>query len=123
VTYAQLNGIMNFGSSGATGTLTLAQDGAKVSAAYTGDSWVGGTLRFGLRTPTTAGAEAGQTLQARCPIPTETGIPSLTPQPLTVTAGSLTLLGSRLFVSLTGTMDTSCADAQMAATLICTGPR
>src|SRR5262249_8887270 len=100
-------------------TLTLAQDGAKVSAAYAGDAYIGGTLRFGLTTSTTAGVETGQTLQTRCTIPMGRAIPPPTLQPLPVAAGSLTLVGSKLFVSFTGTMGSACADAQVAGTLIC----
>jgi hypothetical protein len=116
---AQVNGIRNVAGGGGTGTLTLVQDAAKVSAAYAGDSYLVGTLRFGLTTSTTAGAEAGQTLQTPCTIPMGGGIPSLTPRPLPVAAGSLSLVGSKLFVSFTGTMGSSCVDAQVAGTLIC----
>jgi hypothetical protein len=116
---AQFNGIRNVAGGGGTGTLTLAQNGAKVSASYAGDAYLGGTLRFGLTTSTTAGAESGQTLRTPCTIPRERAIPPLTPQPLPVAAGSLSLVGSKLFVSFTGTMGSSCADAQVAGALIC----
>ena len=116
---AQFNGIRNVAGGGGTGTLTLAQDGAKVSAAYGGDAYLGGTLRFGLTTSTTAGAETGQTLQTPCTIPMGRAIPPPTPQPLPVAAGSLTFVGSKLFISFTGTMGSACADAQVAGTLIC----
>jgi hypothetical protein len=120
---AQSNGIRNVASGGATGTLTLAQEATKASAAYAGDSYLVGTLRFGLTTSTTAGAEAGQTLQTRCTIPMGVGSPSLTTQPLTVAAASLSLVGSKLFVSFAGRMGSSCADAKVAGTLICSKQR
>ena len=116
---AQFNGIRNVAGGGGTGTLRLAQDGAKVSAAYAGDVYLGGTLRFGLTTSTTAGAETSQTLQTPCTIPMGRATPPPTAQPLPVAAGSLTLVGSKLFVSFIGTMGSSCADAQVAGTLIC----
>jgi hypothetical protein len=116
---AQLNGIRNVAGVGGTGTLTLAQDGARVSTAYAGDAYLGGTLRFGLTSSTTAGAAAGQTLQTPCTIPMERAVPPRTPQHLPVEAGSLLLVGSKLFVSFTGAMGASCADAQVAGTLIC----
>jgi hypothetical protein len=117
--YAPFNGIRNVAGGGATGTLTLAQDTAKASATYAGDSYLVGTLRFGLTTSTTAGAEAGQTLLTRCTIPMGRDIPSPTLQPLSIAAGSFTLVGSKLFVSFIGTLGSSCADAQVAGTLIC----
>lgn len=116
---AQVNGIRNVAGGGGTGTLRLAQDGAKVSIAYAGDTYLRGALRFGVTTSTTAAAETGQTLQTPCTIPMGKASAPPTPQPLSVAAGSLTLVGSKLFVSFTGTMGSSCADAQVAGTLIC----
>jgi len=97
---------------GGTGTLVVTQDDARVSGAYTGDASLGGTLRFALTSSTTARVETGQALQTACTIPMGRGIPSPTPQPLPVTAGLLTLVGAKLFVS-------SCANARVAGTLIC----
>jgi hypothetical protein len=116
---AQVGGVRNVASGGATGTLTLAQQSTKLSAAYAGDSYIVGTLRFDLASSTTAGTEGGQTLQARCTIPMGGGVPSQTIQALNVAAGSLSLVGSKLVVSFSGTMGSSCANAQVAGSLIC----
>jgi hypothetical protein len=106
------------------GTLTLTQDGADVTAVYSGDSAVTGTLFLTATTATTAIAEANQTMTAPCTVPISTvtgGGPSPTPMTLPLTAGSLALVGSTLFVSFTGTMDagSACPGALLAAGLIC----
>ena len=68
-THAQIDGIDHFVAGGGSGTLTLAQDGAKGSAQYAGDSSLAGTLSLSVTTSTTATAEAGQTLMAPCVVP------------------------------------------------------
>jgi hypothetical protein len=80
---AHIDGIDTFVTGGGSGTLTLAQDGAKVTAQYAGDSSLAGTLSLGVTTSTTATAEAGQTLMAPCMVPlgTGTGTPEPYPSP------------------------------------------
>jgi hypothetical protein len=103
---------------GGTGTLMLTEDGAKVTAQYSGDSSLAGSLRFAATTSTTASAEAGQTLMAPC---MGTGRPAGMPEMLHIAAGSLTMIDSTLFLSFAGTManSSSCAGAQVAASVIC----
>jgi hypothetical protein len=119
--YIEINGIGHFVADGATGTLALSAAGSKLTAQYTGDSSLGGTLRLLATTSTTAGAEAGQTLMAPCMIP-PMGMPTQTPEPLPIAAGSLTVDGSTLFLSFAGTTGTgsSCPGVQVAGSLICT---
>jgi len=68
-----------------------------------------------------ASAAASQTLAVPCAVPigAASGLPS--PAALPVAAGSLTVVGSTLFLSFAGTMDasSSCSGAQVAGTLIC----
>jgi hypothetical protein len=116
--YAEFNGIENVAARGALGTLELAHDGTKLNASYAGDPNIDGTLRLRPTTSTTARAETGQVLLMPCTIPLP-GAASLPPQRLSVAAGSLSLVGSKLFVSFAGTLESSCADARVAGTLIC----
>jgi hypothetical protein len=115
------NGRTEYGADGATGTLTLTEDGAKVTAQYSGDTSLAGTLRFTAATSTTARAEAGQNLMAPCPISGGSPRPSQTPEPVPIVAGSLTLIDSTLFLSFAGTMaDRSpCPGVHVAGSVIC----
>ena len=103
---------------GATGTLQLTQDGAKVTAQYSGDKSVAGTLHFHAQTSTTAGIVGGQTLLAPC---MGVGRPAGTAGVLRLAAGSLTMIDSTLFLSFAGAMadDSSCPGAQVAGSIIC----
>jgi len=121
-TFDSVQGIDNYVAAGGSGTLTLTQTGADVTAEYTGDSTLAGTLVLTAGTPTTASARASQTLTAACDVPMGTGgAPSQTPGPLTIAAGSLAVVGSTLILSFAGTSDarSSCSGAQMAGSLIC----
>jgi hypothetical protein len=113
-----INGLDFGGVGGASGTLTLTEDGARVTAQYSGDTALAGTLRFHAKTSTAAGAEAGQTLMAPCTVP---GLPSRTADMLRIAAGSLTVIDSTLFLSFAGAMadDSSCPGAQVAGSVIC----
>ncbi len=107
----------------ADGTLTLTQTGPEVTAEYSGDAFVAGTLYLLATTATTASVEASQSLSASCTVPTSPGTASsLMPAP--ITAGSLAVAGSTLFLSFEGTMDTSssCPGAWLAGSLICSKP-
>ncbi len=112
----------DYGTSGASGTLTLTQTGAEVTAQYSGDSYVAGTLHFLATTATTAGAEANQSLTAPCTVPIPAGPgqsgPSPTPDTLPITAGSLSVNGSALVLSFTGAVGGS-SSCSMAVSLIC----
>jgi hypothetical protein len=114
------------GVSGAKGVLTLEQSGSEVSARYTDDIAVSGTLRFTGTTGTsarTAPDQQGQTLQAGCDLVTDgSGDLPHEPEMLSVTAGSLTLIATKLFVSFDAAMTGSgsrCPGARKMGTLIC----
>jgi len=117
-TLDHIDGQNQYVAGGATGALNLTEDGAKVTAQYSGDSSLAGTLRFKAKTSTTAGAEAGQTLMAPC---MGTGRPSRAAEMLPIAAASLTMIDSTLFMSFAGTMpgNSSCPGAQVAGSVIC----
>ncbi len=109
---------------GGDGTLTVTQSGDVVTAAYTGDLFVSGTLRFDATTDSTAEpAASGQTLTFTCFSPFG-GTPP--PQTLAVTSGTLTMDGSTLFLSATGMAQpatptpTACDGLSIPVTLTCT---
>jgi hypothetical protein len=115
-----VSGLNQYVGGGATGTLTLMEDGAKVTARYNGDTSLAGTLHFTATTSTTAGADAGQSLMAPCLISKEIGQPSQTPEPLHIAAGSLAMVDSTLFLSFAGAMPkSSSCPGQVAGSLIC----
>lgn len=120
-TFYQVNGLNQHVTGGATGTLTLMENGAKVTTRYNSDTSLAGTLHFTATTSTTASAEAGQSLMAPCMISKETGRPSRTPEPVSIAAGSLSMIDSTLFLSFAGAMSqsSSCPGAQVAGSLIC----
>ena len=120
-TFYDVNGLKQYVGGGATGTLTLMEDGAKVTARYNGDTSLAGTLHFTGTTATTASAEAGQSLMAPCLITKETGQPSQTPEALPISAGSLAMVDSTLFLSFAGAMpeSSSCPGALVAGSVIC----
>jgi hypothetical protein len=121
-TYDQVNGINQYVAGGASGTLTLTQNGAQVTAQYSGDPSLAGTLRLATTSSTTASVAAGQTLMAPCMVPVATGImPPQTPEPLPIAAGSLSIVGSTLFLSFAGSTGagSSCPGAQVAGSVIC----
>jgi hypothetical protein len=107
---------------GATGTLNLTQVAGEVTAVYSGDSFVDGTLLFTATTATTAIGEPDQTLQVSCLGPTGMGGGSAAPQTLSLASTSIAIAGSTVFVSFAGTMaaSASCAGAVVAGSLVCT---
>ncbi len=112
---------------GGNGTLSVTQDGAELTANYSGDSLVAGALHLTTTTAMTASAEANQSVSVPCLLPSGTGNGSSTlqtPVPFPLTASSLAMVGSTLFVSFSGAVDTSasCPAAVMAGSLICTKP-
>jgi hypothetical protein len=117
---AHIDGIDQFVAGGGSGTLTLAQDGAKASAQYMGDSSLAGMLTLDVTTSTTANADTGQTLMAPCMVPVSTG--TQPPGPLSIASGALTISESTLFLTFAGTMaaSSSCPGAQVAGSVICT---
>ncbi len=114
-THATLDGKNAFITSGNRGALRLTQTGAHVTARYTGDTELVGTLALTLDTATTGSADANQTLTARCELDPTTG-------ELDITAASLTAEGDTVFVSFAGAMSASsaCPSAKKIATLVCT---
>jgi hypothetical protein len=103
---------------GGTGTLILTEDGARVTAEYSGDASLAGTLHLQARSAISASAGAGQTMMAPCMGP---GRRVRASESLPVAAGSLSEIGSTLFLSFAGVMDegSSCAGAQVAGAVIC----
>jgi hypothetical protein len=103
---------------GGTGTLILTEDGARVTAEYSGDASLAGTLHLQGRSATSASAGPGQTMTAPCMAP---GRRVRASESLTVAAGSLSEIGSTLFLSFAGVMGegSSCAGAQVAGAVIC----
>jgi hypothetical protein len=119
-TYASINGENQFVAGGGSGTLTLTENGAKVTAQYSGDSSIAGTLRLIATTSRTANAGPNQTLMAPCTVPIRLGT-SQTPEPVPIAAGSLIINDSTLFLSFTGSMSasSSCPRGQVAGSVIC----
>jgi hypothetical protein len=119
---AHINGRNEYTGGGATGTLMLTDHASKVTARYSGDPSLAGTLRFTATAATTASAEAGQILMAPCFKGAAIRQASQTPEPMPVAAGSLSILDSTLFLSFAGTMadNSSCPGAEVAGSLICT---
>jgi hypothetical protein len=102
--------------------LTLAQSGAVVTAEYSGDSWLSGSLRFAVATSTSAMAGPGQTLATPCQVPINLNGPPPPAglEPLSVEAASLTMDGATLFLSFAGTMmGPTCGGAEAAGSLTC----
>jgi hypothetical protein len=120
-TLDNINGVNQYTSGGAKGTLTLTQDGAKVTARYSGDTSLSGTLHLVATTPTAARTEPGQILMAPCRNSTGAGLPSQTPERVAIAAGSLTFINSTLFMSFAGAMESAspCPGAQAAGSVIC----
>jgi hypothetical protein len=109
--------------SGGTGTLTVTQSGRIVTAAYTADLFVSGTLEFVATTDGSAEpAAAGQTLTFLCPAPFGT----MQSQGLSIASGSLTMDGTTLFLSFSGTAlpaspgPSACDGVKIPGTLTCT---
>jgi hypothetical protein len=103
--------------------LVVTQSGSVVTAQYgAGDIWAAGTLLLTATSARTATVEAGQSLTTSCTVPLVNGLaPSPTQAPLPITAGSLAVDGSTLFLSVEGTVgaDSSCSGAWTAITLRC----
>jgi hypothetical protein len=113
-THTTLDGKNAFISSGESGTLTLTQNGPKVTAQYVGGTELNGTLDFMLNAAGTASAVAGQSLTARC------GLGPATDE-LHVAAASLTADDGTVFLSLAGTINggSACPGGEKIATLVC----
>jgi hypothetical protein len=105
-----------FSASGDHGTLTLTQTGSVVTAKYSGDWALEGTLDLDVTSDTSATAASGQSMATPCPAG-----PYQSPEPMPVTAASLVVDGSALLLSFAGTMGASapCAGALEAGTLYC----
>ncbi|MFO0651184.1 MAG: hypothetical protein U0326_33480 [Polyangiales bacterium] len=98
------------------GALTLDQRGATVSARYSGDPSVSGALRFALTTAVSARAEADQSLAAPCQIPMTAAAPAR----LSLTAGSIMVGESTLFLSFLGPLvGGACPGAEKVGCLLC----
>jgi hypothetical protein len=126
-TYAMMDGEKAIAGSGANGTLTVTQSGLAVTAAYTGDNFISGTVDFSLVTATSAHTVPGQTLQTSCEASFVMGPPPPDPAAtLSIAAGSLVLDGQTLLLMYSGSMTstpsqpTMCPGALKMGTLICT---
>lgn len=120
-THARINNKDWFISGGASGTLTLTADGLNITAHYSGDSGIAGSLRMLTTSATTAGTETVQTLAAPCGVSAETNAPSQTFAPFTVSVASLAWVDSALIISFAGdrTATDACPAAQLAGGVIC----
>lgn len=110
---------------GGNGTLTLTQSAWTVDAAYAGDTFVQGSLRFTVTTDASAvPAAPGQTVTIDCFVPFGSG--PATELPLTVASGALTMDGSTIFLSFSGkaepaaTGPSACDGLAIPVTLTCT---
>ncbi len=108
---------------GGNGTLTVTQSGVVVTAGYTGDKFLSGSLRFDATTDSSADpVEGDQSLTFTCFAP----FPQIsTLQPLSVVSGSLTVDGNTLFLSFVGVAEptdvpTVCDGLRVPGTLTCT---
>jgi hypothetical protein len=103
---------------GSGGTLTLTQDGSTVTLDYEGDYVFSGTLQLTATSATTAIMKDQQALSAKCETPAF-DLGSIASLP--VTAGALSIFGSGLTLSFTGTAgaDTPCPGTYIVGTLTC----
>jgi hypothetical protein len=122
-TYSGANGLHGYGTDVGTGSLRVAQMGGEVTAAYTGDVQIAGTLKFVVTTSASASAEPGQSLTASCPpvISRDGGIQRPPPgnYPLSVSAASLIVDATTLYVSFVATTGSTCPGEEQQGTLIC----
>ncbi len=119
--YACTSSLQTFDTgAGGSGTLTLTQTGATLTATYTGDYAATGTLEFVATTDGSANpASSGQSFDVYPCVDTDR--PDGGSEPESVTAGSLTLDGDSLFMTIIGTPegDPGCA-TPATLTLTCT---
>jgi hypothetical protein len=117
-TYQRSKGVGQFVAGGGSGRLTLTQKGADVITEYSGDSSLSGTLHLFAMTSTTANAKSGQSLLTPCMGATGR---SQAAEMLRVSAGSLAIHDSTIFLSFAGTMasTSSCPGAQVAGSVMC----
>jgi hypothetical protein len=110
-----------YASMAATGVLTLSQSGATVTAEYTGDSELAGTLIFTATSPTTAAADPAQAMAAPCQV---VGNDPGPPEPLRVSAASLAIHEKTLMVMIRGAMPdaTGCPGVEKIAGIVCPMP-
>ncbi len=110
-------------SGGSSGTLVLSQSGAQLTASYSGDPSVAGTLQLGVTTASTANALATQSLTVPCDVPLGTGgaPPPPKPEQLPIAAASLAVDGPTLFLSFSGALGagSSCSGAEKVGSVIC----
>jgi hypothetical protein len=112
-----------------SGTLSLAADGTKVSIDYE-DVYLSGKLAFDVTSATTAVAVAGQNLSSQCTDYSMVPPAQLIPNTFPITAASLVVVGSTVFLSYTGNSSessggsgsamTTCPAASLAGTVVCT---
>ncbi len=109
---------------GGNGTLTVTQSGVVVTAGYTGDKFLSGTLRFDATTDSSAEpVEGNQSLTFMCFAPFPQASTQM--QPLSLVSGSLTVDGTTLFLSFTAiaeptSVPTVCDGLKVPGTLTCT---
>ncbi len=103
---------------GGSGTLTIAQTAAVLTAVYVGDFSAKGTLKFTATSSSTADPViAGQTIQISCPQAMTEPLAQM--GTLDVASGSLTFNGNTLVLSLEGTLR-ACSPAATSVVLTCT---
>ena len=121
-TYACLSSIGEYGPgiqalSGDNGTLTVTQTGGVLTAAYTNDVLVTGSLQF-VPVSATAAAPAvpNETMQVMCDSVT-TGPLLMSLMSLSVTSSTLALEGTRVFLAFT--TGNACDGAPLTVSLVC----
>ncbi len=103
-------------TAGGEGSLTIDQRGAALSARYSGDPTVSGALRFALTTAVSANAESDQSLVAPCQVPMTAAAPAR----LSLTAGSIMVGETTLFLSFLGLLvGGACPGAEKVGSLLC----
>jgi hypothetical protein len=107
---------------GALGTLTITETGGVLTAAYTNDGFVSGSLQFVATTHNAAvPATANETMQVECSNPRATSGNGISVSSLPVTSSTLTIDGSSVVLSFTGnfTSNSSCPGAETFVNLLC----
>jgi hypothetical protein len=121
--FVQANGTNDFATTGSNemnGVLTVTQSGGTVVATYSNDdTFLSGSLDFTIADTATALAPLGQSLLAPCSEPITIPPPSGPPQPIAISAATLTQLDTTLLLTFSGTAP-ACDNAEVKGGLVCT---
>jgi hypothetical protein len=104
---------------GGAGTLTLTTDGSGLKAAYNGDTYASGTLRFTITSNRSANPVPGQTIDVACGgIDPTTPMSPNDPTVTHVSAGALTTDGTTLYLTFLGTVPSGTCSGQTSSTVL-----